>query len=29
MLTRQDLEDMGYFEAFETSTPIDLNDYAE
>ena len=29
MLTRQDLEDMGYFEAFETSTPINLNDYAE
>ena len=29
MLTRQDLEDMGYFEAFEQKKPIHLDDYAE
>ena len=29
MLTRQDLEDMGYFEAFEQKKRIYLDDYAE
>ena len=29
MLTGKDLEDMGYFEAFQTSEPIKLEDYAE
>tara|TARA_R100000234_G_scaffold101001_1_gene70011 strand:+ start:2926 stop:3303 length:378 start_codon:yes stop_codon:yes gene_type:complete len=29
MLTRQDLEDMGYFEAFQSTEPIKLEDYAE
>ena len=29
MLTRQDLEDMGYFEAFEQKKRMYLDDYAE
>jgi|TARA_R100001463_G_scaffold66225_3_gene119655 NTP pyrophosphatase (non-canonical NTP hydrolase) len=29
MLTGKDLEDMGYFEAFQTTEPIKLEDYAE
>ena len=29
MLTRQDLEDMGYFEAFDEVKEVDLSDYAE
>jgi len=29
MLTRQDLEDMGYFEVFEQKKEIHLEDYAE
>ena len=29
MLTGKDLEDMGYFEAYQTSEPIKLEDYAE
>ena len=29
MLTGKDLEDMGYFEAFQQAKDIDLNDYAE
>ena len=29
MLTRQDLEDMGYFEQFDIPTKMDLDDYAE
>ena len=29
MLTGKDLEDMGYFEAFQSSKTIDLEDYAE
>jgi NTP pyrophosphatase (non-canonical NTP hydrolase) len=29
MLTGKDLEDMGYFEAFQTIEPIKLEDYAE
>lgn len=29
MLTGKDLEDMGYFEAFQSAKTIDLEDYAE
>ena len=29
MLTRQDLEDMGYFDAFDEVKEISLSDYAE
>ena len=29
MLTRQDLEDMGYFEAFDEVKEVNLSDYAE
>tara|TARA_R100000406_G_scaffold15721_2_gene9791 strand:+ start:401 stop:778 length:378 start_codon:yes stop_codon:yes gene_type:complete len=29
MLTRQDLEDMGYFEAFDDAKEVNLSDYAE
>ena len=29
MLTHQDLEDMGYFEAFEENKSVNLEDYAE
>jgi len=29
MLTGKDLEDMGYFEAFQSAESIDLKDYAE
>ena len=29
MITGKDLEDMGYFDAFEENKPINLEDYAE
>ena len=29
MLTGKDLEDMGYFEAFQSARSVDLKDYAE
>ena len=29
MLTQKDLEDMGYFDAFQENKPVDLDDYAE
>lgn len=29
MLTGKDLEDMGYFEAFQSAKAVDLEDYAE